>query len=87
MYFVWVFGFVWYLLFMALNIGIKAFPQNIFLLPKDISGFSFSINHGGMLFGMNLIYLAWGYIMVVSFLKYSIYVPKDFFSPFKNKDE
>jgi hypothetical protein len=79
MYFVWVLGFVWYMFFEALVLGIKGFPQNIFLLPKDISKVSFALNNGGMMFGMNMIYLAWGYIMVASFLNYSNYVPEDFF--------
>ena len=45
---------------------------------------SYTINHGGMMFGMNMMYLSWGYIMVVSFLKYSNYVPDDFFYPIFN---
>lgn len=85
MYFVWVFGFVWYILFQALAISINWYPQNIFLLPKDIADWSFAINHGGMMFGLNMIYLAWGYIMVVSFLNYSSYIPADFFSPIFRK--
>ena len=85
MYFVFVLGFVWYVLFLALFLGLNGYPQNIFLLPKDISDWSYAINHGGMMFGLNMIYLAWGYIMVVSFLNYSAYIPADFFSPIFRK--
>ena len=73
MYFVWVIGFIWYILFVALNVGLRSYPQNIFQLPKDLADWTYSINHGGMMFGMNMIYLAWGYIMVVSFLNYTNY--------------
>ena len=38
-----------------------------------------------MMFGLNMIYLALGYIMVVSFLNYSSYIPADFFSPIFRK--
>ena len=36
------------------------------------------------MFGLNLMYLAWGYITAVNFLSFSNYIPSDFFTPIQN---
>lgn len=87
MYFVWVIGFVWSILYVSLEVGIKTFPQNIWLIPKDMLSWTYTINQGGAIFGLNMMYFAWGYIVVVSFLNYSNYIPDNFFAPIeKNID-
>jgi hypothetical protein len=83
MYFVYVVGFAWYILFDALYLGVKIFPENVWRFPEDIAHWTYLINHGGQLFGMNMIYLAYGYIIAVNFLNFSNYLPADFFAPIK----
>lgn len=81
MYAVWVMGFCWFILFSAVYVGLKSYPQNIWMLPNDLTHWVYVVTHGGQLFGMNMIYLAWGYILAVNFLSFSNYLPDDFFSP------
>jgi hypothetical protein len=81
MYAVWVIGFCWNVLFVSVYLGLKAYPQNIWMIPKDLTHWFYGVTHGGQLFGLNMIYLAWGYILAVNFLTYSNYIPIDFFKP------
>jgi hypothetical protein len=85
MYFVWVIGFIWSIIYVSLYIGLKTFPQNIWLIPKDLLSWTYTLNHGGETFGLNMMYFAWGYIIAASFLNYSNYIPIDFFSPIEKK--
>jgi hypothetical protein len=94
MYAVWVFGFSWFALYVSCQVGLHSFPLNIYQLPVDMAHWTYSIVHGGQMFGLNLMYLAWGYITAVSFLNFSNYLPADFFSSLsarwtckKNKNE
>ena len=79
MYFVYVLGFSWYILYVSASLGIKLFPENVWKLPEDLSNWTYMLIHGGMMFGMNMIYLAYGYIITVNFLNFSNYLPADFF--------
>ena len=87
MYFVWVIGFVWSIFYVSLEVGIKTFPQNIWLIPKEMLSWPYTINQGGAIFGLNMMYFAWGYIVVVSFLNYSNYIPDNFFDPIEKKED
>jgi hypothetical protein len=87
MYFVWVIGFIWSILYVSLQVGIKTFPQNIWLIPKDMLTWTYTFNQGGAIFGLNMMYFAWGYIVVVSFLNYSNYIPDNFFDPIEKIEE
>jgi len=80
MYAVWVFGFGWFALYVSCQIGLHSFPMNFFQLPVDMTDWTYSIVHGGQMFGLNLMYLAWGYITAVNFLNFSNYLPADLFS-------
>ena len=84
MYAVWVIGFVWFALFLAFHVGLQSFPSNIDMLPKDIMSWTYIVVHAGQLFGINLMYLAWGYITAVNLLNFSNYLPADFFSSIKS---
>jgi hypothetical protein len=87
MHFIWVVGFIWSISYVSLYIGLKTFPQNIWLIPKDIMSWTYTLNHGGETFGLNMMYFAWGYIITVSFLNYSNYIPLDFFTSIEKKVE
>lgn len=81
MYFVWCVGFIWNIMFVACYVGIQSFPQNIWVLPQVIARWPYIFVHGGMMFGVNMMFLAWGYITAVNFLNFSNFIPKDFFEP------
>jgi hypothetical protein len=85
MYFVWVIGFIWSILYVSLFIGVKTFPQNVWLIPKDLVSWTYTVNQGGETFGLNMMYFAYGYIIAASFLNYSNYIPLDFFNPIEKK--
>jgi hypothetical protein len=92
MYAVWVLGFCWNVLFVSVYVGIKTYPLNVWMLPRDLTHWMYTITHGGQMFGINMIFLAWGYIITVNFLGFSNYLPYDFFSPLtikfgKNKSD
>jgi hypothetical protein len=70
MYFIWIVGFIWLICFQTLELGIRLFPQNIWTLPDDLTHWTYAIFHGGQLFGFNMVYYAWGYIIAVSLLNY-----------------
>ena len=81
MYFVNVLGFAWFNLYAALYLGIKVFPENVWRFPEDLNHWTYMLNHGGQLFGMNMMYFATGYIMAVNFFNFTNYLPSDFFQP------
>ena len=56
-------------------------------IPKMLMSWTYTVNHGGQTFGINMMYFAWGYIIAVSFLKYSNYVSEDFFDPIIREEE
>jgi hypothetical protein len=53
----------------------------VWVLPQLLARWPFVLVHGGMLFGVNMMFLAWGYITAVNFLNFSNFIPKDFFEP------
>jgi hypothetical protein len=79
MYFVWCAGFGWNILFVTVYLVVKTYPQNVWMLPRKLAHWTYAINHGGQMFGINMIYLAWGYIIAVNFLNFSNYIPEGFF--------
>ena len=83
MYFIGVVGFTWTIMFGSCFMGTKMFPQNIWMLPQDVTNWTYVFFHGGQIFGLNMIYFSGGYILAVNFLNFSNYLPADFFSPIK----
>jgi len=53
------------------------------MIPKDLLNWTYTFNHGGLTFGINMMYFAWGYIIAASFLNYSNYTPENFFESIK----
>lgn len=79
MYFVMFVGFTWYVLFSATYLGILSFPKNIFKLPEQIGTDPiYLLAHGGLVYGLNGVFLAWGYLGGVKLLSYQNFFPKEF---------
>ncbi len=75
MFLVGTVGILWYILYSATSLGFNSFPKNYMQRAQELSSFYFIVNHGGQLFGMNLIFLAAAYRTVTAMLEYTNFRP------------
>ncbi|CDW84312.1 UNKNOWN [Stylonychia lemnae] len=78
LYLILAYGILWYTFFSSTMLGILMFPKNFQQISIEISGGMYLLFHGGQLFGMNMIFLASGYIIVISLFESSTFRPSRF---------
>ena len=66
-------GLNWYILFLVTREALISIPANYQQTTYYLSTIYFTINHGGQLFGLNMLFLCGGYILTINFLEYSTF--------------
>eukprot|EP00347_Sterkiella_histriomuscorum_P019162 403342707 len=75
MYLLMSIGICWYIFYSATILAIKLYPRNFETLKSELSTMAYTINHGGQLFGLNLIFLAFGYLSITSSFEFTTFRP------------
>jgi hypothetical protein len=70
-----VIGIIWFILYNTTTMGMTLFPKNYMQMYIELNTMSYTVIHGGLIFGMNMIFLAVGYITVISLYETSTFRP------------